>query len=275
MNLSHFSEVIVLIKGAGEKASAVAHRLHQGGLNKIVMTDLRLPMAERRGVSFCEALLEGQKEVEGVAAQRVGADLAGIHQAWTAGRIPVIEDPQTETLKILYPDVLVDGIMAKRNTGTALTGAPLVIALGPGFVPGVDAHQVIETNPASIALGHLISKGSTEPETGIPTPILGLSLERLIVSPGDGILSSLKNIGNKVEQSEPIARVGDRLVLAPIPGVIWGLIRDGLAVKEGQKIGDIDPRGDPEQCFEITPQARSIAEGVWKGIMNFFHLTGG
>ncbi len=45
----------ILIKGAGEKASAVAHRLYQAGLRKIVMTERPYPFAERRGVTFSEA----------------------------------------------------------------------------------------------------------------------------------------------------------------------------------------------------------------------------
>jgi xanthine dehydrogenase accessory factor len=275
MTHSRFSELMVLIKGAGEKASAVSHRLYRGGIRKIVMTDLRHPLAERRGVSFCEALQDGRKEIEGVAAQRTNPSLPEILREWSSGRIPIIEDPKTRILDLLKPDVLMDGIMAKKNTGTTLQSAPLVAALGPGFTVGVDAHQIIETNPASPFLGCLIRQGSAEPETGIPTPIQGLTLERLIVSPGEGILSSFKNIGDSVEQSEPIALVEDHLVLAPIPGVIWGLLRSGMRVKANQKIGDIDPRGERKFCFEITPQARSIAEGAWRGILEFFHLTEG
>lgn len=36
----------------------------------------------------------------------------------------------------LRPDVLVDAILAKKNLGTKIDDAPLVIALGPGFSGG-------------------------------------------------------------------------------------------------------------------------------------------
>jgi xanthine dehydrogenase accessory factor len=274
MTVFHLSELIILIKGAGEKASAVAHHLRQYGFKKIVMTDLRRPLAERRGVSFCEAILDGRKEVDGVTAQRTDCSLDEIFFCWEKERIPILADPETQILDILRPHVLIDAIMAKRNTGTFITAAPLVIALGPGFVVGVDTHQVIETNPDSPYLGRLITNGSAEQETGIPTSILGLTLERLIISPGEGILHCLKTIGDKVEKSELIALVDDLPVLAGIPGVIWGQVRDGIKVKANQKIGDIDPRGERKFCFEITPQARLIADGVLKGILDFFHLKG-
>ncbi len=85
--ISHFSELIILIKGAGEKASAVAHHLHHCGLRKIVMTELPQPLAERRGVSFCEAILDGRKEISGVIAQRVKPSIIEILQGWEEGWI--------------------------------------------------------------------------------------------------------------------------------------------------------------------------------------------
>jgi xanthine dehydrogenase accessory factor len=266
---------IVLIKGAGEKASAVAHHLHQGGFRKIVMTDLPHPLAERRGVSFCEAILDGRKEVRGVVSQRVRPLLPEIRQGWDEGWIPVIADPETKILNSLFPDVLIDAVMAKRNIGTSISMASLVIALGPGFVAGTDVHLVVETNPASPCLGRVIFNGTAEEDTATPTAISGFTRERLITSPWKGTLWTMKTIGDPVGKDELIAVVDDLPILATIPGVIWGLIRNGLPVKRGQKIGDIDPRGDPKFCFEITPQARLIADGVLKGILEFFHLDEG
>jgi xanthine dehydrogenase accessory factor len=53
-------EVIVLIRGAGEMASGVAHRLYQSHF-KICMVEISHPLAVRREVSFCEAIYEGEK----------------------------------------------------------------------------------------------------------------------------------------------------------------------------------------------------------------------
>jgi xanthine dehydrogenase accessory factor len=259
----------ILVKGAGEKASAVAHRLHQYGLRKIVMTELPMPRAERRGVSFCEALIAGQKYVCGVASQRAAPSMASINRLWSEGKIPIIADPETKILHLIKVDILIDGIMAKRNTGTKIADAPLVIALGPGFVAGKDAHFVIETNPASPHLGRIISKGQAEEDTGIPTSVLGLTTERLIRSPAEGCFGSLKEIGDKVREGEMLGVVNSRAVKAPISGCIWGLIIGGLKVKRGQKIGDMDPSGERKRCFEITAQAQAIAEGVMNARRTF------
>jgi xanthine dehydrogenase accessory factor len=265
---SHIKKLMFLIKGAGEKASAVAHHLHQSGLRKILMTDLPQPLAERREVSFCEAISDGRKEVGGVVSQRVGPHLSEIHGVWEEGCLPILADPETKILESLKPGVLIDAVMAKRNTGTTIKMAPLVIALGPGFTAGSDVHLIVETNPASPHLGRLITNGPAEEESGISTAISGFTRERLIISSGNGVLRALKKIGDEVKENEVIATVDGQPILANISGIVWGLIRDGIQIKAGQKIGDIDPRGDPKFCFEITPQARSIAAGVLKGILS-------
>ena len=56
----------VVVKGAGEMATGIAHRLFMAGITRIVMTEIARPLAVRRGVAFCEAIYEGLMEVEGV-----------------------------------------------------------------------------------------------------------------------------------------------------------------------------------------------------------------
>ncbi len=48
------NQLIVLIRGAGEMASGVAHRLYRSHF-RICMIEIPSPLAVRRGVSFCEA----------------------------------------------------------------------------------------------------------------------------------------------------------------------------------------------------------------------------
>ena len=260
---------VILIKGAGEKASAVVHCLYLAGMKRIVMTDLHGPMAERRGVSFCEAIIDWRKEIQGVVAERAEPSVDMINKRWLERKIPVVVDPKTEMLHLMKPDIYIDALMAKRNTGTAIHDAPLVVALGPGFMAGTDCHFVVETNPAGPYLGRVISEGQAEEDTGIPTPVFGLSEERILRSPAEGRLLSLKGIGDRVKRKDIIGYANSSPIMAPISGCIWGLVRDGVALKEGQKIGDIDPRGQREHCFEIASEARKIAEGVLTGIRLF------
>lgn len=261
----------IMIKGAGEKATAVAHRLHQCGLKKIVMTELPMPMAERRGVSFCEAIIEGRKEVSGVLSQKADPSTKMIAEFWKEGKIAVVVDDEERILSILKPDIFIDAVMAKRNTGTTMDKAPLVIALGPGFTARVDAHFVVETNPNSHFLGQVIMEGPSESDTSVPSPILGLRRKRIIRSPESGVLHSRREVGDMVRENEEIGTVNGSPLLAPLEGVLWGLVRDGVTVKAGQKIGDIDPRGKRELCFEIASPARAIAGGVLEGILR--HVT--
>ena len=62
-------------------------------------------------------------------------------------------------------------------------------------------------------------------------------------------------------------------VEAPIGGILRGILRDGLFVPQGMKVGDIDPRGIRAHCFTISDKARAIGGGVLEAIlMRFDHL---
>ena len=64
-----------------------------------------------------------------------------------------------------------------------------------------------------------------------------------------------------------MAHAGDQPVLTPISGVLRGLLADGLVVREGMKVGDVDPRGVREHCFTISDKARAIGGGVLEAIL--------
>ena len=116
-------------------ASGVAYRLHQSHF-KICMLEIPHPIAVRREVSFCEAIYDGEKEVEGVRAKFI-ATPEEIPSVWEKGNIPILIDPVgKETREFLKPDILIDAIMAKKNLGTRISDAPLVLGLGPGFTAG-------------------------------------------------------------------------------------------------------------------------------------------
>lgn len=262
-------DLIILIRGAGEMASGVAHRLYRSHF-RICMLEIEQPLAVRREVSFCEAIYESEKEVEGVRAKLI-SNPAEIHSVWNEEKIPILIDPEgKKTIGFLKPDVLVDAIMAKKNLGTKINDAPLVIGLGPGFVAGRDVHIVIETNRGH-HLGKVILNGSAEPNTGIPGDIMGYTEERVLRSLNKGVFRPQKSIGERVSKGTVVAVVDDQPVIAEISGVIRGLLRDGVEVKKGMKVGDIDPRGKSEYCFTISDKARAIAGGVLEAILYWFN----
>lgn len=255
---------VVWLKGAGDLASGVAHRLHRSGF-RVVMTEIARPTMVRRTVSFGEAIYEGTCQVEGVKAVAVKNSVQ-IAQAFARNEIPILVDPLGEKVRPLQPEVLVDAIIAKRNLGTDLTQAPLVIGLGPGFTAGVDVHAVIETNRGHF-LGRVILQGTAQPDTGSPGPVKGYTKERLLRSPASGVFVPCVTINSKVEAGQTVGFVNGQPIKATISGVLRGLLRGGLWVTPGFKLGDIDPRDCLGHCFTISDKARAIGGGVLEAIL--------
>jgi xanthine dehydrogenase accessory factor len=234
------------------------------------MIEISHPVAVRREVSFCEAIYQGEKEVEGVQAKFISKQ-EGIQSVWREGKIPLLVDPDLKKTKhFLKPDVLIDAIMAKKNLGTQINDAPLVIGLGPGFTAGKDVHIIIETNRGH-HLGRMISKGAAEPDTGIPGDIGGYTVQRVLQTMKKGTFHPHKAIGERVNKGSVVAVVDDYPVIAAVSGVLRGLLREGVAVKKGMKVGDIDPRGGREACFTISDKARAIGGGVLEAILYWFN----
>jgi xanthine dehydrogenase accessory factor len=258
------SRLVILIKGGGEMATGVAHRLFHSGF-LVCLTEIPEPLAVRREVSFCEAIYEGQKMVEGVKAVRVEGE-AKVYQAWTEGLIPILVDPQCRVGRKLNPDAMIDAILAKTNTGTQINDAPLVIGLGPGFRAGEDVHWVVETNRGH-NLGRVIERGQAEADTGVPGNIGGYTWERVLRAPSAGRFRGRKQIGDRVEKGEIVAEVEGLPVHSQISGVLRGLLRDRGWVEQDMKLGDVDPRATREHCFLISDKARAIGGGVLEAIL--------
>jgi xanthine dehydrogenase accessory factor len=267
------SELVIAIKGAGEMASAVAWRLYMANLRRIFMLESDRPLAVRRAVSFCEAVYDGKKEVEGVKALFAPTS-DEIKKYWADDKIAVVADPHWRILEKLKADVVVDAILAKKNLGTNLNEAELVIGLGPGFSAGKDVHWVIETNRGH-NLGRIITSGAAEPNTGIPGSIGGFAEERVLRAPGVGKFVAQKKIGDYVRQGDIIGRVDKSEVEARIDGVLRGLIRTESRVRQGLKIGDIDPRGEVNYCTTISDKARAISGSVLEAILRVYNAEGG
>jgi len=263
-----FSHCLVVMKGGGDLGSGVAVRLFRSGF-PVVITELPQPMVVRRTVAFAEAIYTGETTVEDVIARRVDR-IEGIWPTLKEGQIPIIIDPEAHVIQELHPTVLIDAIVAKRNTGTRLSDAPTVIALGPGFEAGVDAHAIVETNRGH-NLGRVLWTGRAEPNTGIPSSIDGYAEERVLRAPVGGEVSVAKRIGEFVQKGEVAAWVNGTPVAATISGVLRGLIKEGIKVAKGTKLGDIDPRGQPNHCFTISDKALAVGGGVLEAVL--YRLT--
>lgn len=262
------SDLSAVIKGAGEMASGIAHRLHRAGIRRITMLDIERPLCVRRFVSFCEAVHDGVAEVEGVTGERAG-DVSLTASIWEAGRIAVLVDPLWQNIPAISPDVVVDAIMAKRNLGTSRAEAPFVIGVGPGFAAPRDVHAVVESNRGH-DLGRVIYKGTAEPYTGLPGEVKGVGRERVLRSPVAGPVKHVRRIGDDVKKGDLILYVGDAPVYAPFDGLLRGLIRE-MEVENAEKVGDVDPRARKEYCYSISDKARGIGGGVLEAILHEYN----
>jgi len=269
MEIERIPDLRVVIKGAGEMATGIAHRLYMAGIRQIVMTDIAQPLTVRRTVAFSEAIFNGIQEVEGVKASYV-SDIEEIPKVWREGKIAVIIDPEWNIIKALKPYVVVDAIMAKRNLGTSKKEAPIVIGVGPGFSAPEIVHAAVESNRGH-NLGRVYYKGGTQAHTGIPGAVMGHTTDRVLRAPHKGIVRHVKSIGDLVKKGETLMFVDNTPIVAPFDGVLRGLIRE-IAVEKNEKIGDVDPAGIAEYCYAITEKARAIGGGVLEAIMHYIYL---
>ncbi|HCU68389.1 MAG TPA: EF2563 family selenium-dependent molybdenum hydroxylase system protein [Desulfomicrobium sp.] len=266
MNLN---ERVIAIKSGGEMASAIVWRLHHARLRRIVILETAHPLAVRRTVSFCEAVHDGACMVEDVRGVRIDGP-EQVEAAWAAGEVPILVDPEWRSLDAIRPDVLVDAIIAKRNLGTRLNDAPLVIGLGPGFEAGQDAHLVVETNRGH-DLGRIITAGCAAPNTGTPGTIGGVSKERVLRAPVSGKLVWECSLGDMVGKGQVLGRVDGVPVTAEISGLLRGQIRPNGHVPQGLKLGDIDPRGDASYLHTISDKGRALGGAVLECIMRVYN----
>jgi xanthine dehydrogenase accessory factor len=262
------NDLAILIRGAGEIATAVACTLHRSGFSRLLMTETAAPLAVRRTVCFSETVYDATQSVEGVTARKVD-NLAQAEEVLQAGQVPVLVDADALVLRDLAPQALIDAVMAKRNLGTSIDSAELVIGLGPGFYAGRDVHVVVETNRGH-DLGRLIFDGPAAEDTGVPGDIGGHTVARVLRAPRDGTFESSLRIGDLVAAGQTVGSVDGAEVKAQISGALRGQIRPGARVRMGLKIGDIDPRAQIGYCYTISDKSRAIARAVLEAILMRF-----
>jgi len=256
----------VLIKGAGDLATGVAQALWRAGL-EVLMTEIAQPLAVRRGAALAQAVYDGRAQVEDLEGRRIAA-VTEAPAVIAAGAIPVLVDQDLHSLSEWKPQVLCEATLAKKNFGFSRGLAPFTLALGPGFYAGRDADVVLETMRGP-DLACLIYQGEALPDTGEPGLIAGFSAERLLRASADGLFTHVREIGDLVVAGETLAFCGETPVCALIDGCLRGLLQNGLPVKAGMKVGDIDPLGQPKLCFSISDKARALGGTALVAIMQW------
>lgn len=291
--MNNSKSALILIRGGGDLASGVALRLYRAGL-KVLISELPLPLAVRRTVSFAEAVYRKEFTVEGVTARLVTGEQ--VPAAFDAGEIPVIVDPDASILTRLSIPIVIDARLIKQPPAPLPVDAALHIGLGPGFHAGRNCHAVIETR-RSHTLGRVYWDGPTQPDSGQPE---GAPL-RVLRAPASGQLIGYAQIGDHLEEGDLIAEVQSDVILSkthrprrrkilampqrdssvaalsqsdrvkitsPFKGVLRGIIHPGLLVTTGLKVGDVDPRDDPALCNLVSDKALAIGGGVLEALLS-------
>ena len=262
------NELSIIIKGGGEMASGVAWRLYRAGFKKIIMLETEKPLAVRRNVSFCEAVYDGKKTVDGVEAILTSRDTE-INTALERKQIAVMVDPQWQTIGQRKPQIVIDAILAKTNLGTRRAEADLVIGLGPGFTAGEDVDVVVETNRGPNC-GRLLYAGSAEKNTGIPGKVMGFDVGRVVRAPATGLFKASVQIDDRVQGGSSIGVVNNLPVPATISGVVRGLIRDNITVTKNLKLGDIEPRQGVDNN-QVSDKSLGLGGAVLEAVLAKFN----
>lgn len=263
-----FKELPIVIKGAGEMASGVAWRLFQSGFRNIIMLETAHPEAVRRRVCFCEAVYDGTKTIAGVNAI-LARDDAEIDAAFKEQMIAIVVDPMWKVIGRRKPKIIVDAILAKKNLGTTINEAELVIGLGPGFEASKDVNVVVETNRGPNC-GRVLYVGRAEKNTGKPRRVMGFDTQRVVRSPAKGVFTASKNLDEQVAKGDVIGYVGDLAVIAAIDGSLRGLIRSNISVTKMMKIGDIEPREGVDN-FLVSDKSLGLGGAVLEAILHKFN----
>ena len=260
-----FDNILIVIRGGGDLGSGVAYRLYRAGF-PVVITELAAPLLVRRTVAYGSAAIDGEITVDNVTARLV-PDVASVSAVLMQDEMPVLVDEEGSAIRELAPVVVVDARMAKRNLGTTLRDAPLVIALGPGFEAGKDCHAVIETNRGHY-LGRVFWQGHAEADTGTPGKVNGVAYDRVLRAPADGYVTPHRSIGDRVHKGDVIAEVVGQPVVAPLDGVLRGLVHSCVPVTAGLKIGDVDPRARRDHCFTISEKSLAVGGGALEAVLS-------
>jgi xanthine dehydrogenase accessory factor len=116
-------------------------------------------------------------------------------------------------------------------------------------------------------MGRVYWQGSAAEDTGIPEPVAGYDVDRVLRAPVSGVFHARIKLGALAERGETIAVVEDEPLIAPFDGAVRGLLHDDLQVAEGEKVGDLDPRNEISYCYMISDKSLAVGGGVLEALL--------
>ena len=258
-----FRAAFAVILGTTEIASAVAVYMHRAGWCALLSHDPFPPVLRRR-MAFHDALFGEKADVDGVpganaqttfeaATLLMGGDCAVVTRLGLLDLIP---------MSAIH--ILVDARMHKSDAVADLRHlVSLTVGVGPGFAVGKNCDVAIETHPSKS--GTILYSGRTHACDGKARLLGGIGAQRFVYSQKAGRWNSAIPIGVRIGKGFPAGFLDGAAVLAPLDGVVRGIVRDGTEVPAGVKLFEIDPRRHPSWTG-IDERGRSIARATLNAI---------
>jgi xanthine dehydrogenase accessory factor len=255
----------ILIRGANDVGSAVAHVLFTAGYS-VILHETSQPVTARRKMSFTDAVFDGCAELENVTAELVDDDSRLLQVLADHQVIPFSTKDISTLIETLHPHILIDARMRKHTQPESQRGlAALTIGLGPNFSAGETVDAAIETAWGE-SMGRVVWRGTTNPMSGEPREIGGHARDRYVYAPGAGIFHTIYQVGDKVKSGDVLAFIDSTPLPAPITGVLRGITRDGVTVSQKAKVIEVDPRETGAQVSGIGERPARIARGVLQAV---------
>lgn len=258
----------ILVRGANDVGSAVAHALFTAGY-AVGIHETTHPTTSRRKMAFTDAIFDGRTSLEGVTAER-NDEGALLHEILNAHQvIPVTTLDILTVIETLHPQILVDARMRKHQQPEIQRGlAELTIGLGPNFTAGETTDLVVESNWGE-SLGRVIRRGSASPLQGEPREIEGHARDRYVYTPVAGTFHTSHEVGDLVEKGQEVAHIDSTALFAPFTGTLRGLTHDSVPVSLHAKVIEVVPRSANAQVTGIGERPAGIAEGVIHAIQGW------
>ncbi len=250
-------ETSVLVLGMDELASAVARKLHLAG-HAVAIHQPTPPQTLRRGMSFADAWTDGTCAFEGVEAHRADKSKDFLVALRSGAFIPVLRHPFDDVTARWPWDVIVDARTGKADAPEKLRiRADFTIGLGRLYCAGDNCDVAIDIGArdpgAVVRRGSIVRAESAEDAR--------FADGQKIVARGHGVFRGARRIGDLMAKGDVIGCVGSDQALAPAPGRIRGLARDGAAVARGAEIAEIVSAPNAE-FVGITRRDKLIARSV-------------
>lgn len=247
-----------IVLGLNEIASAIAVRVHRMGYGVVMSHDPNPPVI-RRGMAFFDALYGDLTALGGLTAVSIDTTLAARAQVLAHEHIAVTRLGLPELLALGEIGVLIDARMQKRVVRPDLRHlARMAIGLGPGFTVGENCDVAVETRPGHE--GIVQERRTTEAADGVCRELGGRGRERFVYSEEAGRWHTALDVGTRIFKGFPLGRLGERVIAAPMDGLLRGIARDDIDVPAGVKVIEIDTRGRRAQWVGMDERGRLLAE---------------